>query len=112
MRVGHGEANMDNFARRRERLLGGLPGEGLDAYLVSSPVNVSYLTGFSGESSHLVLTHDRAILVSDPRFTEQIAEECPGLEAHIRPPTKNTFAAVAEVVDQLGLCKIALRAPD
>ena len=94
---------MDNFAQRRDRLLSGLPGELLDAYLISSPVNVSYLTGFSGESSHLVLMRDRAVLVSDPRFTEQLAEECPGLETHIRPPTKTTLAAVAEVIDGLGL---------
>ena len=97
---------MNPFARRRESLMSGLPREELDAYLISSPVNVSYLTGFSGESSHLILTQDRALLVSDPRFTEQIAEECPGLESHIRPPTKSTLAAVAEVIGQLALCRI------
>ena len=69
---------MDHFASRRERLAAPLAGEGLDACLVSSPVNVSYLTGFSGDSSHLVLGRDRAVLVSDARFTEQLAEECPG----------------------------------
>ena len=36
---------MENFARRRERLVSSLSGEELDAYLISSPVNVSYLTG-------------------------------------------------------------------
>jgi Xaa-Pro aminopeptidase len=97
---------MDNFARRRERLVSSLPSVELDAHLISSPVNVSYLTGFSGESSHLVLIRDRALLVSDPRFTEQLAEECPGLETHIRPPTKITLAAVAEVIVGLGLRRI------
>ena len=56
----------------------GLREEGLDALLISNPVNVTYLTGFSGDSSYLVLGANRSLLVSDARFTTQIAEECPG----------------------------------
>jgi Xaa-Pro aminopeptidase len=94
---------MDDYpARRRERLGHALPEEGLDALLVSSPVNVTYLTGFTGESSFLVLGRDRAVLVSDRRFTEQIAEECPGLEAHVRQPERSLYQATAEVVARLG----------
>lgn len=94
---------MDYPAQRRKRLARSLKAEGLDALLVTNPVNVSYLTGFSGESSFLVLTPRRAILVSDGRFTEQIAEECPGLEAVIRPSSKNVYKATAEVLDGLHL---------
>ncbi len=86
---------------RREHLTHALIEEGLDALLVSSAVNVTYLTGFTGESSALVLTRGRAVLVSDPRFTQQIAEECPGLETHVRPPTRNLYQAVTEVLDGL-----------
>jgi Xaa-Pro aminopeptidase len=94
---------MDYPAQRRQRLALCLAEEGLNALLVSSPVNVTYLTGFSGESSYLVLTRDRPVLVSDARYTEQIAAECPGLEAHIRPPTRNLHQAVAEVLGRLGV---------
>lgn len=93
---------MDHEARR-QRLARQLADEGLDACLVSHPVNVSYLTGFGGEASYLVLTRDRALLVSDGRFTEQIAEECPGLEAHIRPPAQTVQQAAAEVLGKLSL---------
>ena len=93
---------MDSFARRRDLLVRALTEEGPDAYLISSPVNVSYLTGFSGDSSYLVLDRDRCLLVSDARFTEQLAEECPGLETHIRPPTQKTQSAVADVLTRLG----------
>ena len=67
------------FVGRRLSLTRRLRPLGLDALLVSNPVNVTYLTGFSGDSSVLVLTRDRALLVSDPRYTGQIADECPGL---------------------------------
>src|SRR5262249_34172086 len=77
--------------------------EQVDAVLVTDSVNVTYLTGFSGESSYLLLSPSRTILISDSRFTQQIAEECPGLETHIRPPAQNLFAATAEVLHTVGL---------
>src|SRR5262249_17866822 len=80
--------------RRRERLARQLSGEGLDALLVSSPVNVTYLTGFTGDSSALVLTPSRAVLVSDPRYVGQIADECPDLETNIRTPTVKLHDAI------------------
>jgi Xaa-Pro aminopeptidase len=94
---------VENAGRRRERLRGRLNDEGLDALLVSHPTSVTYLTGFSGDSSYLVLGRQRTVLISDARFTQQLAEECPGLEAHIRPPSQPLQEAVAEVVNQLGL---------
>lgn len=93
---------MDCPARRRDQLARVLPPEGLDALLISSPVNVTYLTGFTGDSSVLLLGRERAVLVSDRRFTEQITEECPGLETYIRPPSQKLPEAVAEVLTKLG----------
>lgn len=93
---------MDSTSERRERLTHLFATGGTAAMLVSNPVNVTYLTGFSGDSSCLILTPNKALLVSDARFTEQIAQECPGLEAHIRPPAQTVLQAVAEVLGQLG----------
>jgi Xaa-Pro aminopeptidase len=93
---------MDQVARRRRRLSRVLREEGLDALLISNPVNVTYLTGFSGDSSYLILGRNRSLLVSDARFTTQIAEECPGLEAHIRSVSQTVQQAATEVLDRLG----------
>jgi Xaa-Pro aminopeptidase len=92
---------MDYSARRR-RLAAPLKDEQLDALLVSNPVNVTYLTGFTGDSSYLVLGRRRAVLISDGRYAKQIGEECPRLEAHIRPPDKPLQDAVAETLKKLG----------
>jgi Xaa-Pro aminopeptidase len=94
---------MPDFHSRRERLWQAVQSEGLDGLLVTNPVNVTYLTGFSGDSSYLALSGSRTILVSDGRFTEQIAEECPGLDAHIRPPTQLMPQTTAEVLQGLGV---------
>src|SRR5262245_43948821 len=83
-RAAPGVTRMDYPALRRQNLLGRLAAEELDAYLITNPVNVTYLTGFSGESSYLLFGRDRTVLVSDSRFTEQLAEECPSLDVHIR----------------------------
>src|SRR5690348_11147475 len=97
----------DRTAGRRERLASNLGNDEADALLVSSPTNVGYLTGFTGEASSLVLTRDQAILVSDGRFTTQIQQECPGIEAHIRTPGQTLVAAIAEVVGKLGVRRLA-----
>jgi Xaa-Pro aminopeptidase len=93
---------MDYPAQRRRRLARLLKEEGLDALLISNPVNVTYLTGFSGDSSYLILHRKNTLLVSDFRFTAQIAEECPGLEAVIRPSSQPLLKATAEAVRNLG----------
>ncbi len=98
---------MDFPAQRRDRLIRQLPQEQVAGYLISSPVNVSYLTGFSGDSSVLILTGQRVLLVSDCRYTEQIEEECPGLETYIRPPSQKLPDAVAQALDKLALASVA-----
>jgi Xaa-Pro aminopeptidase len=97
---------MDAFSQRRERLAQALAGEGLDLIVVSHPINVSYLTNFSGESSWLLVGRDRALLVSDGRFTEQLEEECPGLPLHIRPPAKSLQLATGEVLAKLQISNV------
>ena len=77
---------MPLFASRRDRLRQAAVEEGLDVVLITHPINVTYLTGFSGEASYLILTKTKTLLVSDGRFSGQLAEECPDLETYIRPP--------------------------
>jgi Xaa-Pro aminopeptidase len=100
---GQGRTIMDPHALRQDRTLRSLRDEGLDAVLVSNPVNVTYLTGFTGDSSYLILSPKRTLLVSDARYSTQLAEECPGLQVHIRPPSRTVQEAAGEVLDQLGL---------
>jgi Xaa-Pro aminopeptidase len=93
---------LDYTSERRDRLTGRLKAEGLDGLLVSNPVNVTYLTGFSGESSYLLLGSERALLITDSRFTDQLADECPGLELYVRPPQQNLYKATAAAITKLG----------
>ena len=68
---------MDYHVSRRANLLRDSKSDGVDGLLVTHPVNVRYLTGFTGSSGVLLLSAKHAILVSDSRYEEQIKEENP-----------------------------------
>lgn len=101
---------MDAFFARRDKVVSWLASQDLDALLVTNPVNVSYLTNFSGEASYLVISPSRTILVSDGRFVIQLQEECPGLEVHIRPAAQRITPATAQVLNQLKLRRVGFEA--
>jgi len=93
---------MNYLLQRRHTLTQNLKKQSLDAFLVTAPVNVTYLTSFTGDSSFLIVTGKNAILVSDSRFEEQIKEECPAIDAHIRGHNKTTYEAAADVLGKSG----------
>jgi Xaa-Pro aminopeptidase len=101
-----------DYLRRRQRLLETLRTEQIEALLITNPINVTYLTGFSGESSYLVITRRQTLLVSDGRFTKQITEECPGLEVVIRPPTQNVIEAASGAIEKMGVASIGFESND
>ena len=97
---------MAPHAARRDQLARLLPEEGLDAFLVSRPVNVTYLSGFTGDSSVVLLTGRACLLLSDPRYVGQIADECPGLDTHIRKPTQKLHEAIGLVLTGMGCRRV------
>ena len=101
---------MREFTRRRHRLERMVREAGVDLLAVSNPVNVSYLTNFSGDSSWLLIGPKRALLVSDGRYTIQIQEECSELDVHIRRTEQTIVQAVAEVLIKLGVHSVGVEA--
>lgn len=97
---------MSVYVARRERLLAKVGAEGVDAVLVTNPLNVTYLTGFGGEATHLILGPGRLLLVSDGRFLVQLQEECPDLEAYVRPPSQTLPEATGQTLVKLGLANV------
>ncbi len=83
---------MSFIAKRQERLRALLQSEELDAFFISNPVNVTWLSGFSGDSSFLIVGQERTLIVSDTRYTEQIEQERPGAYAHIRTVRQSPVA--------------------
>ena len=56
--------------------------------------DLRYLTGFAGSSGFAVVSAGHALLLTDVRYVEQAARQCPGwrIERHGRPVTKELAA--------------------
>jgi len=98
------------FPLRRDSLRRLLAEKSLAALLVTNEINVSYLTGFSGDSSYLVVSSDRELLITDGRYTQQLAEECPGLPLAVRQPGIQLVDYAAMAVSKLDFPSIGIEA--
>lgn len=98
------------FVGRRKNLLRLLQRAGLDALLVTAPSNVTYLTGFTGDDSYLLLCKKTALVLSDPRFTTQLEEECPGVELSIRKPGTGILEQTATAATTLKAARLGVEA--
>ncbi|AZA09182.1 M24 family metallopeptidase [Corynebacterium pseudopelargi] len=72
------------FETRRRALASRLAAKRVDAMLVTHMTNVRYFSGFSGSNGALLVHKDlSASIATDGRYTTQIAEEVPDIEATI-----------------------------
>ncbi len=73
---------------RLSRLITAFDDLGVDAMLVTNEINVRYLSGFTGDSSYLLVTPAHTTILSDGRYEAQIASQCAGLPSLIRTPSQ------------------------
>ena len=66
-----------DFQSRRDRLRKAFKKANVDALLVTDFTNVTYLTGFTGDDSYLLVRRDGEIVLSDPRYTTNWARNAP-----------------------------------
>jgi len=52
----------------------------LSGLLVTQPHNIRYLSGFTSPDAMLIITADQALIATDFRYYEQVAEQCPDWE--------------------------------
>jgi Xaa-Pro aminopeptidase len=67
--------NTNEFANRRANLLPVLKQSRTDAFLTTALPNVHYLSGFTGSNGAVLVTDERALLFTDPRYQTQAPEE-------------------------------------
>jgi Xaa-Pro aminopeptidase len=99
---------MTETNRRLRAMNASLVNLGADALLVTNETNVRYLSGFTGDSSYLLVTTDQTTILSDGRFDTQIAIDCPDLAAEIRPPTQTMPDLTQVVLNRSGAKRVAV----
>ncbi len=71
--------------------------------------NVRYVSGFTGSSAYVLIHPERRVLLTDDRYTEQAAQQCPQCEIirHEKPFTKQ----LSQVVADLNISRLGYEAP-
>jgi Xaa-Pro aminopeptidase len=91
------------LAARRERLSAQLRENKVDALLVTALPNVRYLAGFTGSNANILLTEERAILFTDPRYQTQAPLES---DCEIKIAKGALLAEVLKAVKRLGVKRL------
>lgn len=97
-------------AERRARLSHAVKKAGLEALLIAHPPNITYLTGFTGDSSYLLLGPKVQLMISDSRFETQLSYECPELNLAIRTSRNSLSEFLGRQIGKLHLQRVGFEA--
>ena len=101
---------MSELPPRLQRLKDSLSELEIDAMLVTDEINVRYLSGFTGDSSSLVVAGIGTSILSDGRYTAQIAQQCTGIEVMIRTSSQLLPDLTKSALQDLGLKRVGIEA--
>ncbi|NRG46760.1 aminopeptidase P family protein [Bacillus sp. CRN 9] len=77
---------------------------GIDGFLVTSSYNRRYLSNFTGSAGVVLISNDKALFITDFRYTEQAGKQCQGYE--VVQHTGSIPEKLASLVQQLGIKKL------
>lgn len=78
----------------------------IESFLISSPFNRRYITGFTGSNGIALVTQSEAIFITDFRYIEQVKEQCPHFRLEVQ--TTSIWATLGDLVKKLGLKELAI----
>jgi Xaa-Pro aminopeptidase len=99
---------MSDVTSRVARLRGELVDRELDAIVIWQPQNRRYLSGFTGSTGILLLSADRASLITDSRYFEQVLRQCP--EYELERVEGQAFNTLAEVLQKMECARVGIEA--
>lgn len=84
-----------------------LRSRGISCALYDDPINIRYLTGYTGEGSLLILP-DRAVIITDFRYVEQAQRQSPFCDLERTGVGRGVNAIVAEALAKAGLHELPI----
>lgn len=79
-----------------------LRSRGISCALYDDPINIRYLTGYTGEGSLLILP-DRAVIITDFRYVEQAQRQSPFCDLERVGADRGANAIIAEALESAGI---------
>ena len=95
----------ERYHARQEQLRRHLESEHLDALLVTAPVNLEYLTGFTGSAGLMLVASGVSLLITDFRYASQAPEEA-GDAATIEIESVNVWGRLTKVFATRGSTRL------
>lgn len=83
--------------------------ENLDGVLISDPANVSYLSGFRGGDSYILLTRKKDFFITDFRYLEQVKAETRGFVLETADGISH-FDLIAGLIQKNKLARVGFEA--
>src|SRR6056297_3203000 len=81
----------------------------VDGLLIYDIFNVRYLSGYTSDDAYILITKDKNYFLTDPRYTEQASEECPGFEIFNWREINGDFSlAVSRIVKNENIKKLGV----
>ena len=103
---------------RRDRIRARLAEMEADALLVTKPVNVRYLSGYTGTNGQLIVGSED-VFMTDPRYEQQSSHEVPDVRREVYATSSETvgesagmYGTLASIVSQLGVRRLGVEAAD
>ena len=101
----------DRYFNRRQKLREKMQEQGIDFFLVQSPANRFYLSGFelfdpqcNESSGYLLITEDKTLLMTDPRYLDAGKENFPAEDIFIY--SRDKFEKINDFLKKTGVDKL------
>ena len=82
--------------------------EGWDAFLVTTPKNIRYLTSFTGSAGNVLITPKESYFITDFRYDQQAKEQAKDFEVIIHQG--NIFATMDEILRKEAIRSVGIEA--
>ncbi|MFB6362681.1 M24 family metallopeptidase [Paenibacillus elgii] len=96
--------------QRIGRLRSLLEQKGLPALLITNATNRKYMTGFTGSAGYVLITADRAVLLTDFRYVTQASEQAAGYEIVEHGP--KVVESINDLLRKWGISKLGFEQTD
>lgn len=84
-----------------------LRSRGVSCALYDDPINIRYLTGYTGEGSLLILP-DRAVIITDFRYVEQAQRQSPFCDLERTGADRGANAIIAEALEKADIRELPI----
>lgn len=95
---------------RLDRFRARLAEQSLPAALVLEPINVGYLSGFTGSTAALLVTSEQARFITDSRYAVQAQEECRACEVVLLGDSGGYNEKILDEIRRSGFAAVAVEA--